>query len=277
MNLGLAELLVTFRETLEAALVVGIIYTFLVRAERSDLTRHVWRGTLAAVLASLAASVAFNVVAGGFEGRSEEIFEGVVMMASAVVLGTMITWMARNRKISSHLRERAGEVITHGDKAAIGIFLLAFVAVFREGIETVLFLYGVAMKEGGISMLTSLLGIALAATLGYIIFLQGQRIPLKTFFNVSSVLLIFLAAGLVAHGIHEFQEAGILPFKGALWDLNPHVIDGRPYPLLHEKGVVGSIMVGLFGWNGNPSLTELLFWMTSLVVITFSWRRAAAE
>lgn len=272
----MAEFLITFRETLEAALIIGILLTFLVKSDRNDLTRRVWSGVVVAVAASLLVAVLFQLLAGGFSGRLEKIFEGAVMILAAAVLSTMIVWMARNRDIARGLEGRAESVLTEGSRVGLGIFALAFVAVFREGVETVLFLYGVLSNQGGLSFGASLGGGAAAVAIGYLIFVQGRRVPLKTFFNVSSILLILFAAGLIAHGIHEFHEAGILPFGTAVWDINPPVRSDGSYPLLHEKGGVGALAAGLFGWNGNPSLPEVLAWLLSVVGISWLWRRAIA-
>ncbi len=271
----MAEFLVTFRETLEAALIVGILFTFLLKSNRMDLAPRLWSGVLVAVAASIVVALLFQQLAGGFSGRWEKIFEGSVMLLAAAVLSTMIVWMARNKNISRDLERRAASVLSTAGRAGLGLFLLAFVAVFREGIETVLFLYGVISNQGGLSFAASLGGGAAAIAIGYAIFVQGRRLPLKTFFNVSSVLLILFAAGLIAHGIHEFHEAQILPFGDPIWNVNPALrVDGT-YPLLHENGALGGLAKGLFGWNGNPSLPEVLAWMIALSGIGLLWRRAA--
>ena len=274
--MGMAEFLVTFRETLEAALIIGILYTFLLKSRRMDLAPRLWSGTAMALAASIIAALLFQSLAGGFSGRLEKLFEGVVMILAAGVLSTMIVWMARNRNIASDLEDKAESALDRAGRAGLGIFLLAFVAVFREGIETVLFLYGVLTNQGGLSFLSSVTGGLVAVALGYLIFVQGKRVPLKTFFNVSSVLLILFAAGLVAHGVHEFQELGMLPAGEALWDLNPARLPDGGYPLLHEKGAIGGIAKGLFGWNGDPSLLEVLAWLVSAAGIGILWRRAVA-
>ncbi|MFQ6616219.1 MAG: FTR1 family protein [Fidelibacterota bacterium] len=273
--MGTAEFLITFRETLEAALVVGIVYTFLVKSERTELLPKLWNGVAAALAASVFAALIIQLVAGGLTGRGEEIFEGTVMILAAVILSTMIVWMARNKNVSRHIENRARSAITGNLGAGVGIFALAFVAVLREGVETVLFLYGVTINQGGLSLATSVTGSLAAVVIGYLIFSQGRKLPLKTFFDVSSILLILLAAGLIAHGIHEFEEAGLIPYAGALWDINPPRLPNGNYPLLHEKGLLGSIAAGLFGWNGNPSLPEVAAWLASVTGITALWRQAS--
>ena len=96
----------------------------------------------------------------------------------------------------------------------------------------------------------------IALGLRYMIFVHRQRVSLKIFFNVSSVFLIFVAAGMMAYGIHELESAGIIADTGRIWDVNPLVLTDGNYPLFHDKGAIGSIAKGLFGWNGDPSYLE---------------------
>ena len=271
----MAELLITFRETLEAALIVGILYTFVSKTGRNHLRQSIINGVLGALVASVAFAILFQVLLGGFSGRAEEIFEGTVMILAAILLSTMIIWMARNKNVSESLENQASAVLSSDQNVAIGLFSLAFLSVFREGIETVLFLYGIFIKDGGLSLTTSLIGAILAILIGYVIFVQGKKVPLKTFFNVTSVLLIFVAAGLVSYGIHEFEEAGLIPYYGAIWDVNPALNTEGVYPLLHEKGGIGVFAKGLFGWNGNPSAIEVISYLLTLGLISFVWTKAS--
>jgi len=271
----MAELIIVFREVLEAALVVGILYTFVNKTGRKHLGQSIINGVFGALAASIAFAVIFQLVLGGFSGRAEEIFEGTIMILAAVLLSTMIVWMARNKNVSESLENQASAVIEKDQNVAIGLFTLAFLSVFREGIETVLFLYGIFIKDGGLSLTTSLLGATLAILIGYAIFVQGRKVPLKTFFNVTSVLLIFVAAGLVSYGIHEFEEAGVIPYYGAIWDVNPTLNPDGSYPLLHEKGGIGIFAKGLFGWNGNPSAIEVISYLLTLGLVSFLWTKAS--
>ena len=96
---------------------------------------------------------------------------------------------------------------------------------------------------------------------------------LKTFFNVSSLFLIFVAAGMMAYGIHELESAGIVTDTGRIWDLNPAVLADGSYPALHDKGSIGAIAKGLFGWNGDPSYLEVGIWAITLGGLLITWRR----
>ena len=270
----MAEFLVVFRETLEAVLIIGILLTYLKKTNQNSLIPRIWQGVGFALSLSILLSILIQYIAGGFSGQSEKIFEGVIMILAACVLGSMIIWMARNTNIAKELEGQAQSVIQEGEGAALGIFILAFIAVFREGIETVLFLYGIMLNQGGLSLLSSIAGAVIACSLGYIIFIQGQKVPLKTFFNVSSILLIFVAAGMMAYGTHELESAEIIADTGRAWDVNPPRHPDDSYPVLHDKGSIGSILKGLFGWNGDPSYLEVCVWFLSLSGLTVLWKKA---
>ena len=262
----MAEFIVVFREVLEASLIIGILYTFLNKTNQQDAIKQLWKGVYLALIASVVGSVLFQKLLGGFTGQAEKLFEGIVMIVAAAVLGTMIIWMAKNKNIAAELEEQA-ELAISSEKMAYGIFGLAFISVFREGIETILFIYGIMIKQGGVSIVGSLLGGLLALSVGYVIFIQGKNVPLKTFFNVSSILLIFVASGMLAYGVHELESAGIIPDYGRIWDINPPKNADGSYPLFHDKGNVGSLMKGLFGYNGDPSFIELSAWIFSTVTL----------
>jgi len=260
----MAELLIVFREVLEASLIVGILYTYFKKQENIAAIKQLWNGVYCALIVSFIGAIGFQVIIGGFSGQAEKLFEGIVMIIASIVLGTMIIWMAKNQNIATELQEKAEDSIS-GDKLGIGVFVLSFIAVFREGIETILFLYGILLKEGNVSIVFSLLGGVMGIGVGYAIFIQGRKMPLKTFFHTSSVLLIFVASGMLTYGIHELESAGIITDYGRIWNINPEVnIDGS-YPAFHDKGVIGSLLKGLFGYNGDPSLIEFLVWICSLV------------
>ena len=131
--------------------------------------------------------------------------------------------------------------------------------------------------EGGVSIVGSLLVGLLALSIGYVIFIQGKNVPLKTFFNVSSILLIFVASGMLAYGVHELESAGIIPDYGRIWDINPPKNADGSYPLFHDKGNVGSLMKGLFGYNGDPSFIELSAWILSTVSLGVVWKKVSSK
>ena len=209
----MAELIIVFREVLEGSLIVGILYTYLKKTDQPEAISRLWQGVVAALVASVIGSFLFQIFADGFEGRSAKLFEGLIMIIAAGVLGSMIVWMAKNRNIADDLKDKANEALS-GENVGYGIFALAFVSVFREGIETILFLYGIIIKEGGLNITLSFVGAGLGIGLSFMIFVQGKKVPLKTFFNVTSIVLIFVAAGMFTYGVHELESARIIPFYG---------------------------------------------------------------
>ena len=239
-----ASALITLREGLEAALIVGIVLSVLRRLGRLDRSRPVWAGVLAAVGVSVVIGLAFNALGVAFEGRGEEIFEGVAMLLAAGVLTWMIFWMQRQgRQIQAELESDVRQAVNTGSGWAL--FSLAFVAVVREGIETVLFLTAAAFSATPTqTLIGGALGLVGAVVLGWLMFAAGKRLDVRPFFRVTGVLLTLFAAGLVAHGVHELQEAALLPtLVEHVWDVN-HI--------LNENGVVGSLLKALLGYNGNP-------------------------
>ncbi len=266
----IASFVITFRETLEAALIVGIVLSYLARTKQTRFNRVVYVAIAAAIIASIAGALMFTTLAGGFMGRAEQIFEGVTMLIGAALLTTMILWMMKQRRIAAELQERVATEVAEAHR--FGLFSLVFVAVLREGIETVIFLGAASLVASGNSLTGAAAGILVAILAGYGIFAGSMRLDLRKFFTITSILLILFAAGLVANGVHELQEAGIIPtVVENLWNINPPVNPDGTYPSLHENGYIGSILKGLFGYNGNPSLIEVLSYAAYLILVAVLW------
>jgi len=268
-----AATLITFREGLAAALIVGIVIGYLVKIGQGRRIRTAWAGVGTAVVLSALLAFGISAVGAELEGRAEQIFEGVTMFLAVGVLTWMIFWMrfqARFLKVS--LEKEVQTAATSGQTLAL--FGVAFVAVFREGVETALFLSASAFAaDGAGTLIGALLGLAIAATLGWLIYASTVRLNVRLFFNVTSVLLLFFAAGLLAYGVHEFQEASLLPMTiEHVWNIN-HILD--------EKSTLGEIMKALFGYNGNPSLLEVIsyaaYWVVALVGVRWWVGRRAAR
>jgi high-affinity iron transporter len=264
-----AAALLAFREGLEAALILGIVVGVLRRVGRREQEKMVWLGAALAGLLSLAVGLGLYGVGIGFEGKAEEVFEGVAMLLAAGVLTWMIFWMNRQgRAIQTGLEQEAQRAAAGGGSWAI--FSLAFLAVFREGIELALFLIAAAFTASAAAVvLGGVAALAAAAVAGLLLFASTGRLNVQAFFRVTSVLLIFFAAGLVAHGVHELNEAGVLPaIVEQVWDLNG-VVD--------ENSGMGQILKALFGYNGNPSLTEVIAYVGYWLVVLLVLRRADTQ
>ena len=267
----IASFIITFRETLEAALIVGIILGYLLRTKQTRYNNVVYIGVISGIVASVIGAILFNKLAGGFEGTAEQIFEGITAFIGSLLLTTMILWMMKQKHISSELQHKVHTETTESHK--FGLFSLVFLSVLREGIETVIFLGAASFVSTDNNLIGALIGIIAAIVLGYAIFIGSMKINLKKFFKITNILLILFAAGLVAHGIHEFEEAKIIPsIIEHVWDINPKLNHDGSYPLLHENGHIGGILKGLFGYNGNPSLIEVLSYLAYLLLVLVLWK-----
>jgi len=260
-----ASFLITLREGLEAALIVGIILAYLARTGNRHRSGTVWAGTAGAVVLSVVAGALIFLTAGSIEGRAEELFEGIAMFTAAGVLTYMIFWMRRQAiNIKAHLQAQVNLALQSGSALALG--LLAFVAVGREGIETALFMFAATQAASPLAATVGgALGLAAAVVLGYFLYRGTYRLNLRAFFNVTSVLLLLFAAGLLAHGLHEFIEAAVIPpLVEHVWDINP---------VLDESSTLGGFLKALFGYNGNPSLVEVAAWAGYLLLVGWAYFR----
>ena len=264
--------LLSLREGLEAALIIGIVLGAVSKIRRADLAPAVWLGTLSAVIISILTAIILTSFGMSLEERAEQIFEGVTMLLAAGILTWMIFWMGKQaRFLKSELEDGVNKAAASTGKRAV--FWLAFMAVVREGVELAIFITA-AFFAGGEDQVTSniiqtlagtILGLGTAVLLGYTIFATSLRLDLRRFFQVTGILLILFAAGLVAHGVHEFNEVGWIPgVVEHVWDVNM---------ILDENSIAGQLLKTLFGYNGNPSLTEMIAYFVYIVVVAFFWRR----
>jgi high-affinity iron transporter len=260
-----ASLLLTFREGLEAALVVGIILSYLGQIGHADRRSWVWAAVGLAAALSFGLAIGLQIIGAELEGQAEQIFEGVAMLLAVVVLTWMIFWMRyQARAIKGSLEADVRVAVRQRHNWAL--FSMVFLAVFREGVETALFLTAASLVSGDLAAwIGGLIGLGLAVTAGWLIYTSAARLNVRRFFDVTSVLLLVFAAGLFAHGIHELQEAGWLPVViEHVWDLSPALNDGS---------TVGSLLRTLVGYNDNPALIEVIgylaYWVT--VVVSVNW------
>jgi high-affinity iron transporter len=245
----LSALLIALREGLEAALVVGIVLGYLIRIGKRDRAPYAWAGVAVAVALSALLALAMRTVGAELETPFEQMFEGTTMLVAVGVLTWMVFWMRyQARYLKSDLERKIDSAVTHG--ANWGLFALAFIAVFREGIETALFLAANAFAADAFSTIVgTLIGLALAIGGGVLIYVYAVRLDIKSFFDITSLLLIVFAAGLLAHGVAEYQEIGWLPIlTGSAWDTKN---------LLSIESPLGSILRSLVGYNDHPSLLEV--------------------
>ena len=202
----LQALIVTLREGVEAALIVGIVLAYLKKIGRADLRKTVY----SALVAAFVCSIAVAVVLARTQFNSD-IFEGVVMLAAAVFVVSMIIFMMRaSKKLKGEIEGRLQSLA--GESSTLGIFIFVFLMVLREGVETVLILSAVSLNSTELlSFIGTLIGVALSIVFG-VMFVKGSvRINLQRFFRVTTAILFLVAAQLVVSGLHELSENGVLP------------------------------------------------------------------
>jgi high-affinity iron transporter len=254
-----ATFFITLREGLEAALIVGIIAAYLVRVGRRDALRGVALGVALAVGVSVVAGVAVTQTVGRLPLVVQETLEGAAGLLAVVVLTWMLFWMRRQgRALKGDLERGVDVALRQG--SALALAGLAFVAVAREGLETVLFLLAIASSAGvGAGTLAAgIAGLVVATAMGVAIFAGGVRLNLRRFFQVTGVVLIFVSAGLVAFAIHEFGEAGLIANTGRTIDLGA---------VLPVTSPVGSVLAGLFGYRDAPTPLELTAYVAYLLPV----------
>jgi len=256
--------IIGFREALEAALIVGIMLSYLRKTGHGALERHVLLGAAAGIVASVLTAIAFNAFSIKFEGANEQVFEAATMLVAATVLSYMMLWMARNTQVRHQIGESVKNTLSQGGNA---LFLLAFFAVYREGVETVLLLAAASFNSAsGTNVPEFVLGIAGAVAVGWLIFEAGVRINLKTLFLVTSVVLLFFASGLVSHAVAELQEAGVITFGlQQAWDASGILAKGNDAYLVARS---------LLGYTPTPSVLEAATYFACLFGLGYAYRAA---
>lgn len=256
-------LLTGLREGVEAALIVSIVLAYLTRTGRGDQAGRVWLGTgLAAGLSLVVGIVLFNTV-GAFEAPYEQIFEGTTMLVAAAVVTWMLFWMRRQAgSVKGELQAAVDRVVASG--ASWGLALLAFTAVIREGLETSLFLVGQATSDRSEAvwiLLGALTGLVVASLIGYGFYRGSRRLNLASFFRWTGIALVFIAAGLLSHGIGEFVEIGAL--GNGFWTAQAYDLTGV---LSHEEGI-GAFLRAILGYSADPAVLTIGAHVVYLVVV----------
>ena len=261
----LANFLIGLREGLEAALVVGIIAAYLVKTRNADRLPAVWFGVAAAVLLSLGVGALLSFSSASLSFEAQEAFGGFMSLVAVGFVTWMIFWMRRTaRTIKAELEGKLESALSMGTYALVA---MAFVAVAREGLETSVFLWAAIQSTGQttVPIVGAALGLATAVVLGWLLYNQAVKINLATFFKVTGIGLVVVAAGVLAYGIHDLQEARILP------GLNDHAFDiSATIPL---SSWYGTLLKGTFNFNPTPTWLELGAWLAYLVPVmaAFLW------
>lgn len=277
----LVPFLIMLREGMEAALIAGIVASYLKQTGRGAWMPAVWAGILLAVALSLFAGAALQLASAEFPQKAQELFEAIVGLVAVFILTTMVFWMrkaARSIKAELHASIDAAIDGAGGGSLAQGWALvgMVFFAVAREGLESVFFLLAVFQQSSGAAApLGALLGIATATAIGWGIYAGGLRLDLRRFFRWTGAFVLVVAAGILTSSVRALHEAGVWNhLQGVVFDLSG---------VLPVDSLLGSVFAGLFGYKDAPTVGELIAYGVFLAVALTaflkpagpSWRPAA--
>ncbi len=256
----LGNFLIGLREGLEAALVVSILVTYLVRTNRQQYIRFVTYGVASAVIFSAIVGTVLQLIEQSLSAKVEPVFAGTISILAVGFVTWMIFWMKKSaRTISGDLRTRLDAAALTGSGIAVGA--MAFAAVAREGAETAVFFWAAAHANGNelVSLAGLILGLITAVVLGVAFYRSTIKLNLSTFFKVTGVLLTIVAAGVLSYGIHEFQEIGWLPGEdNVVLNLTAQ---------LPEGSVIATVMAGLFNLSAKTTALQAVAWFSYIVIV----------
>jgi high-affinity iron transporter len=255
----LVAFLIMLREGIEAALIVGIIAGYLKKTGRQNALPAVWLGVLLALLICTALGIGLEIAGAEFPQKMQETFEGCVALIATGILASMVFWMAKAaRSIKSQLHDSIDAAAGSGDGRGLALAAMAFLAVGREGLESVFFLIATVQQDVGIGVpIGAILGILCAFAFGVGMYRGGIKLNLGTFFRWTGVFIIFVAAGLLAGAVRAFHEAG-------LWNVLQQTafdISG----ILPGDGLVGTLLAGIFGYQDAPTVGEVIVYLAFLL------------
>ena len=266
----LANFLIALREGVEAALIVGVVAAYLVKVGRRNLLPTVWFGVI--IAAALPLSVGAIMTWGPYtlSFQAQEILGGTLSLVAVAMVTWMILWMSSNsRQFARKLREDTAAQLASGSEW--GVVWIAFIAVAREGIETALFVWATIKSSAENAIAAPALGVVtglvVAVIIGWLIYTGAARINLSIFFNITGLLLIFVAAGIVSYGIGDLQEASVIPGWGTpIYDITAY-LDGSVYSWLTTSSWWWTLLEAMFNVNASPTHLQLIGWVLYIVII----------
>lgn len=255
----LGNALIGLREGLEASLVVSILVAFLVRTDRRSELPKVWLGVGFALLLSIGVTLGLTLTQQALTFEAQEALGGSLSILAVGFVTWMILWMRRNaRTLSTDLQGKLDDAIRIGP---VAIVVMSALAVGREGLETAVFFFAAAQAAGETTepLIGFLLGIAASILLAYLLYRGAVQIDLGRFFTVTGFFLIFVAAGILAYGVHDLQEAGILPGLNTLaFDVSAAVLPDSWY---------GTLLKGIFNFSPQTTVLEAVVWVAYVAVV----------
>jgi high-affinity iron transporter len=263
----LGNALIGLREGLEASLVVAILVAFLVKTDRRRELPRVWLGVTIAVVVSVGVTLALTLAEQALTFEASEALGGSLSIIAVGFVTWMIFWMrSHGRSMSKELEGKLDAAITMGP---IAVVVMATLAVGREGLETAVFFFSAAQAAGQTvgPLIGFLIGIAVAIALAYLIYRGAMRINLGKFFTVTGFLLVFVAAGILAYGVHDLQEAGVLPGLNTIaFDVSAAVPADSWY---------GTLLKGVLNFSPRTTWLEAIVWVVYVAVVLFFFLRPA--
>lgn len=265
----LIPFLIMLREGLEAALIVGIIASYLKQTGRGAWMPAVWVGIFLAVAVSLFAGAGLQLLRAEFPQKAQELFEALVGLAAVAVLASMVFWMRKvARSIAAGLRASVDAALAGSQRQGLALVGMVFFAVAREGLESVFFLLAAFQQsQGGAAPLGALLGVTVAALLGYGIYAGGVRLDLRRFFRWTGVFILVVAAGILAGSVRALHEAGV-------WNLWQAVVVDLS-GVLPADSPLGTVFGGIFGYQDTPTASEVVAYAGFLAISLYLFLRPA--
>ncbi|QKJ87546.1 Ferrous iron transport permease EfeU [Paramixta manurensis] len=251
--------LIMLREGLEAALIVSLIASYLKRTQRTQWFGAMWAGVFIAAGLCLALGIFINQTTGEFPQKQQELFEGIVAVIAVLILTYMVFWMRKvARNVKAELEDAVDQALQKGANSGWPLVLMVFLAVAREGLESVFFLLAAFTQDVGYAPpIGAMLGLATAVVLGALLYVGGVRLNLAKFFKWTSLFILFVAAGLAAGAIRAFHEAGLWnSFQAVAFDLSN---------VLSTQTVFGTLLEGILGYQEAPTVSEVAVYLIYLI------------
>lgn len=262
----ISQFLLILREGFEAALIISIMLAYLKKLRKRNLYRYVWYGVTIAITLSIILGSFTWLIYGSLPKPFQTLFEGTAAWLAVVVLSYMIYWMgSKGREIKGAVQRKVKAAVTHG--TVLGLSTLSFIIVFREGVESVLFLLPFLIKDLTATLIGSASGVLIAVIFAYGVFTVGAKMSIRKFFCVTSILLILLAGGLAGYGTHEIVE--YLGYSGINLNWLANEAYSLPIPQenpLHDKNIIGSILSVFFGYTTRAEWARILVHLSYLAI-----------
>ncbi|MDP9605565.1 UNVERIFIED_ORG: high-affinity iron transporter [Variovorax paradoxus] len=266
----LIPFLIMLREGIEAALIVGIVASYLKQSGRGALMPAVWVGVLLATALSLFAGAGLQLLAAEFPQKQQELFEGVVGLIAVVMLTSMVFWMRKAaRSIKGELQASIDKALSKGaDGQGWALIGMVFLAVAREGLESVFFLLAVFQQSSGWEApVGALAGIAVSVAIGWGLYSGGVRLDLRRFFRFTGLFILLVAAGLLAGVLRKLHEGGVWNhLQAVVFDMSTTLPMDSP---------LGAVLSGLLGYQAAPVVGEVVVYLAFLAVSLFFFLRSA--